>query len=57
MLYLVFAGLERFSIEFVRINPRVALGLTEAQIIAIPLMIIGLAGWFALAKKSDKKAE
>jgi phosphatidylglycerol:prolipoprotein diacylglycerol transferase len=56
MLYLVFAGLERFSIEFLRINPRVVLNLSEAQLIAIPLMIVGLVGWFLLAKKSEKKA-
>jgi phosphatidylglycerol:prolipoprotein diacylglycerol transferase len=29
--YLVFAGVLRFLIEFVRVNPRVALGLTVAQ--------------------------
>jgi phosphatidylglycerol:prolipoprotein diacylglycerol transferase len=56
MLYLVFAGLERFSIEFLRINPRAVLNLSEAQLIAIPLMIVGLVGWFLLAKKSIKKA-
>jgi phosphatidylglycerol:prolipoprotein diacylglycerol transferase len=40
-LYLLFSGIERFSIEFLRINPRVAFGLTEAQLIAIVLMIGG----------------
>jgi hypothetical protein len=32
------------------------LNLSEAQLIAIPLMIVGLVGWFLLAKKSEKKA-
>ena len=40
-LYLIFAGAERFIVEFVRINPRAAFGLTEAQIISIPLVIVG----------------
>ncbi len=40
-LYLVFAGAERLLIEFFRINPRAAFGLTEAQIISIPMIFIG----------------
>jgi phosphatidylglycerol:prolipoprotein diacylglycerol transferase len=51
MLYLIFAGLERFFIEFMRINPRLMYGLSEAQLIAIPLFLIGLYGWFNLSKK------
>lgn len=51
MLYLVFAGFERFIIEFARINPRLVYGLSEAQLIAIPLFLIGLYGWFNLTKK------
>ena len=51
MLYLVFAGLERFTIEFMRINPRLIYGLSEAQLIAVPLVLIGLYGWFNLTKK------
>jgi phosphatidylglycerol:prolipoprotein diacylglycerol transferase len=44
-VYLVFAGLERFFIEFFRINPRFAVGLTEAQLISIPLVAIGVLLW------------
>ena len=40
-LYLLIAGAERFSIEFFRINPRFAFGLSEAQLISIPLMLLG----------------
>lgn len=40
-LYLLFAGVERFSIEFFRINPRIAFGLSEAQLISIPMTLIG----------------
>lgn len=56
MLYLMFAGIERFSIEFIRINPRVAMGLTEAQLIAVGLVLIGAVGWYALSKKSTATA-
>lgn len=39
--YLVLAPGARFLIEFVRINPRVVLGLTEAQLISLGLMAVG----------------
>ncbi len=56
MTYLVFSGLERFFIEFIRINKRVILGLSEAQIISIVLMLIGIGGLFYLnSKKSGKE--
>lgn len=54
MLYLMFAGAERFSVEFIRVNPRLALGLSEAQLIALLLFLIGLIGWYRLSKKAPK---
>lgn len=51
MLYLIFAGGERFVIEFIRVNPRVLLGLSEAQLIATGLIALGLFGWYMLSKK------
>ncbi len=44
MWYLIAAGAERFTIEFFRINPRMLLGLSEAQLISIPLIILGAIG-------------
>jgi phosphatidylglycerol:prolipoprotein diacylglycerol transferase len=41
-LYLVLAGLMRFIVEFWRINPRVDLGLSEAQLISLALIAVGL---------------
>jgi len=41
--YLVLAPAARFFIEFIRINPRILLGLTEAQFISLALIAIG--GW------------
>jgi phosphatidylglycerol:prolipoprotein diacylglycerol transferase len=44
-LYLILAGASRFVVEFVRINPRVLLGLSEAQLIAIAMVVVGLVGY------------
>jgi phosphatidylglycerol---prolipoprotein diacylglyceryl transferase len=43
--YLALNGLGRFFIEMLRVNPRVALGLTEPQWIAVALIVFGAAGW------------
>ena len=46
-LYLVFAGLERFLVEFIRRNSDVVLGLTAAQLESL-VMLVGGAVWLAL---------
>ena len=46
MIYLMLAGIERFAIEFLRPNPRIVFGLSEAQLIALALIVIGLFGWW-----------
>ena len=43
--YVFLNGIGRFFVEMLRVNPKVALGLTEPQWIAIALMVLGLAGW------------
>jgi phosphatidylglycerol:prolipoprotein diacylglycerol transferase len=55
MLYLILAGLERFLIEFIRINPRSALGLSEAQFIAMALVLLGLLGWYFLFRNQNRR--
>ena len=42
---LVFTSLARFAIEFLRLNPVVAFGLTEAQLVAAALVVIGSVLW------------
>jgi phosphatidylglycerol:prolipoprotein diacylglycerol transferase len=42
-LYLVFAGVERFVVEFWRRNPDVDLGLTTAQVTSIGMLVVGTA--------------
>jgi phosphatidylglycerol:prolipoprotein diacylglycerol transferase len=44
MWYLIAAGSERFTIEFLRINPKILIGLSEAQLISVVLILFGLAG-------------
>lgn len=44
-LYLMLAGAARFAVEFVRINPRVIAGLSEAQLISLTMIVAGTAGW------------
>jgi phosphatidylglycerol:prolipoprotein diacylglycerol transferase len=41
-LYLLLLGACRFMVEFLRINPRVFWGLSEAQLIAIAMMVTGV---------------
>src|SRR2546428_7918232 len=43
-LYLVLSGAARFLVEFVRVNPRIAFGLTEAQLASLTLVAIGGGG-------------
>jgi phosphatidylglycerol:prolipoprotein diacylglycerol transferase len=50
-LYLILAGAARFLVEFVRINPRVLWGLSEAQLISIPMIAVGIIGWAWLSQR------
>ena len=40
-LYLILAGIARFSVEFWRVNPIIGLGMTQAQWISIVLVLVG----------------
>ncbi len=43
--YIALNGLGRLMIENLRVNPKVALGLTEPQWIGIGLIVLGMSGW------------
>jgi len=45
-LYLILASAERFLVEFLRINPRVLFGLSEAQIISVGMAAVGAIAWY-----------
>ena len=55
-LYLVLAGIERFAIEFIRTNQAVWLGLTEAQLVSVAMVIAGLVVVFALEARRRRAA-
>ena len=50
-MYLMLEGLARFMVEFVRINPRIAFGLSEAQMISLVMITIGLTLWYVSAQR------
>jgi phosphatidylglycerol---prolipoprotein diacylglyceryl transferase len=43
-IYLVLSSVFRFSVEFLRLNPRFLFGVSEAQVISVVLFVIGV-GW------------
>jgi phosphatidylglycerol:prolipoprotein diacylglycerol transferase len=49
-IYLVYAGVERFLVEFIRRNDHVALGLTSAQLESLGMTIVGVA-WICVVKR------
>jgi phosphatidylglycerol:prolipoprotein diacylglycerol transferase len=49
-IYLVYAGAERFLVEFIRRNEDALLGLTQAQLESAVMMIAGVT-WLAVAKR------
>ena len=50
-LYLLYAGAERFLIEFIRRNEDVALGLTSAQLESLGMMLAGLLWLYAVRRR------
>jgi len=54
-LYLVLAGAERFLVEFIRRNDDVALGLTQAQLISLVMIVAG-GVWLLLARRTPHPA-
>jgi phosphatidylglycerol:prolipoprotein diacylglycerol transferase len=43
-VYLVLSGLARLAVEFVRLNPRWLIGLSQAQLISLALIALGVVG-------------
>ncbi|MEW6511621.1 MAG: prolipoprotein diacylglyceryl transferase [Bacteroidota bacterium] len=53
MVYLMLSTVFRFSVEFLRLNPRLLFGLSEAQLIAVPLFVAGLIGFYLLGRTAQ----
>ena len=54
--YLFLAGLARFVVEFIRLNPRYYFDLSGAQYISIVMMILGMIFHYLLRKNKENEA-
>jgi phosphatidylglycerol---prolipoprotein diacylglyceryl transferase len=54
--YLLLTGVARFLVEFIRINPRSFLGMTNAQAASVVSVIAGAALWWHVRKTQPRKA-
>lgn len=54
-IYLALNGTARFLIEFIRLNPVVNLGLTQAQLVALLFITTGIAGLVLLNRQVQKR--
>lgn len=50
-VYLILQAAGRFSVEFIRLNPSVLFGLSEAQVIAVVMMLVGAIGLWRVSKE------
>lgn len=50
-IYLILSSLSRFSVEFIRLNPKIIWGLSQAQVISVLLFTVGLTGFIYLNRK------
>jgi len=50
-LYLVLAGTARFLVEFIRINQKVLWGLSDAQLLSVVMIVVGLVWGGRLLKQ------
>lgn len=55
-LYLILNGFPRFLVEFIRTNPEMIFGLTQAQLIGICFVITGIVGIVMLERKNVRTA-
>jgi phosphatidylglycerol---prolipoprotein diacylglyceryl transferase len=50
-VYLMLMAVQRFGIEFLRLNPVAAFGLSQAQLFSVGIFIVGMVVVFVLRKK------
>jgi phosphatidylglycerol---prolipoprotein diacylglyceryl transferase len=53
-IYLILTGIPRFLVEFIRINPRIIFNLSQAQIISLLMIMIGVA-MLMINRNKDKQ--
>ena len=52
--YLMLTGIARFLVEFIRINPRSFLGMTNAQAASLASIAAGSLLWFGVRRRSNR---
>jgi len=57
MIYLMLASVFRFTVEFWRLNPKMWLSLSEAQVLAVVLFLIGMIGAYILRRHQEGPAQ
>jgi len=55
-IYLMLNGIPRFLIEFIRLNPKEYLSMSQAQLVAILFIITGIIGYILVDRKSRSEA-
>ena len=56
MFYLMLSGIARFFVEFIRLNPRLLFGVSEAQLIAVIMIAAGLVGRQVISRQNSGEA-
>ncbi len=54
-LYLILTSIARLLVEFIRLNPRIMFGLSEAQLISIVLIFVGVILYVKIPAGAKKK--
>ncbi len=55
-IYLILNGAARMLVEFIRLNPVMLLGMTQAQVVSIFYIITGVLGWILVENRARKAA-
>ncbi len=55
-LWCMLNGVARFTVEFIRLNEKIAFGLTQAQFIGVLFVITGIIGWIMAGKQARGSA-
>lgn len=55
--YLILTGIARFLVEFIRINPRVLYGMTNAQLVSLVSIVLGIGLMLGLRFGTQKSPE
>jgi phosphatidylglycerol:prolipoprotein diacylglycerol transferase len=56
-MFLILSGIERFLVEFIRINPRVFFGLSNAQVASLASLIAGIVLIFLLNRHAVQETK